>query len=74
MKRCLLLLNCVFASSKTESMEEGDRKDYICPRDEGSLSVPESTKEGMREKRKTRIFFKDVGFPLVSEKSMNRGQ
>lgn len=52
MKRCLLLLNCVFASSKTESMDEGDRKDYICPRDEGSLSVPESTKEGMREKKK----------------------
>lgn len=71
MKRCLLLLNCVFASSKTESTEEGDRKDYICPRDEGSLSVPESTKEGMREKKK---FFKDVGFPLVSEKSMNRGR
>lgn len=51
-----LLLNCVFASSKTDTMEDGDRKDYICPRDEGSLSVPESTKEGMREE--TRIRFK----------------
>lgn len=46
-----LLLNCVFASSKTESTYEGDREDYICPRDEGYLSVPESTKEGMREKK-----------------------